>query len=152
MGTPAEDAKQQMQKEAAYEPSAMEMSHGLEWLFKRKDIPSRVKDRFWMWTSIKDLRLSNLIHVDNANVIISHLDYDIHLYLVEKQRKENTKLSEKILSWLNQLKVLVRLNVMASLGQDSRDMNILTKTRFEGKSESEIEQRQRQGEESGGLL
>jgi len=151
MGSSAEEVKQKMEQETAYEPDAMEASHGLEWLFARKDIPPNVKKRFWVWTSVKDLRLSNLIHVDNANTILSHLDYDIHLYLIEKQRKEDAGLSEKILSWLNQLKALVRLNVMASLGQETRDMNLLTKKRFEGESRSEIEQKQPE-EESGGLL
>jgi len=151
MGSSAEEVRQKMEQEAAYEPDAMEASHGLEWLFARSDIPNRVQQRFWVWCSVKDLRLSNLVHIDNVNTILSHLDYDVHLYLIEKQRKENPALSERILSWLNQLKAFVRLNVMASYGQESRDMNVLTKKRFEGESKSEIGQKQSKNE-SGGLI
>lgn len=136
MAAAGQAAEQKAQKEAAYDPGGIGSAHGLEWLFKRTDIPPNVKHRFYAWSNMKHLRLSNLQSIKNVNIILAQLDYDISLYIKGKKRKKGEKLTERILSWLNQLKAVVRLNLMASLGE-SRDMELITKSRGEWKQEVE---------------
>jgi len=136
-------AEQKAQKEAAYNPGGVGNVHGLEWLFRRTDIPNEVKTRFFVWSDIKSLRLSNLHNMENVNTIISQLDLSISLYLSQRKREDN-EITEKILDWLNQLKAAVRLNLMASLGE-SRDMELITKSRGEWKQEVEQKMPEEEG-------
>lgn len=135
-------AQRQAQKEAIHDPGGIGSIHGLEWLFRRK-VPTEVKKRFFAWSDIKSLRLSNLQTVENANIIISQLDTSINLYLSERVRK-GKELTEEILDWLNQLKAMVRLNLMASLG-DNRDMELLTTSRGEWSTKLKQEKPQEGG-------
>jgi len=144
MGDPAQEAEQMAQQEMAQERHVAEVGgpqSQLEWLFSRKDIPQKVKQRFWTYSNVKNLRLSNIRNYENIKILIAQLDKDIQYYITE----QGDKISYKTLSWLNQLKFTVRMNLLASTGGENRDMRLIQEQR--GKWRSKYEQQPMEGEE-----
>jgi|GEM_PF-4140794 len=127
-----EEAERQAQQRASRE-QGVRPKNKLDWLFSRPDIPKSLKDRFWTYSDVRDLRLGHVENYENLKKLVACLEQDILLYIQER----GDDITSKQMSWLNQLYFHFMINLTGSLGKEDRDMSLVTEERGRWKSEYE---------------